>query len=165
MPRTDRLVALRVPLRVVVVLTAATALWTCEVLYPDPSPVSEAGLGCVDADSDPSQTVSWRNDLEAAIIQRPRSAGTGCSCHLPTFATPTGIQMSGLDLESYGSMSQGGFHSRSNIVVAGHPCASVLYLKLVAPPFGARMPRMGGYLSPRETALFHDWIAEGAHDY
>jgi hypothetical protein len=60
----------------------------------------------------------------------------------------------------------GGFHSGAQIVVAGDPCASIMYQKLSdAPPFGSRMPLNGPpFWTDDELQLLHDWIAEGASD-
>lgn len=116
---------------------------------------------CSDADTHPATSVSFAGDIRPLI---DRQMG-GCGCHLPTSAGPA-IQISGLDMSSLSSLRAGGRNSGNRIVVAGQPCASILYLKLdTAPPFGSRMPLNGPpFWTPDELNLLHDWITEGALD-
>ena len=119
---------------------------------------------CRSEDSDPATTVSFSKDI-LPLFQRSGSLG-GCSCHQPSNRSTTGIEQSGLSLENYASLMRGGNTSRSNIVVAGEPCASVIVQKVSnAPPTGARMPPGGPpFMTPDEIGLLRDWIAEGADD-
>jgi hypothetical protein len=120
--------------------------------------------GCEGGDSDPATDVSFALDLRP-LMNRPRGEA-GCSCHTPTNGTPSGIALGGLDLGTFQELRQGGFHSGTEIIVPGDPCASILMEKISStPPFGARMPLDGApYLAPEEIQMFHDWIAEGALD-
>ena len=119
---------------------------------------------CSPEDSDPRYDVSFSEDV-FPLLER-MSPEPGCGCHMPMSRRPIGIENSGLNLGSYGSLMRGGTTSGADIVVPGDPCASILVQKVSsAPPFGARMPSNGPpYLSNAERALIADWIAEGAHD-
>jgi hypothetical protein len=146
--------------RALAAIAAAAALGAggCS-LEPDVGPLL-AGV-CNDTDSNPNRSVSFAADIRP-LLDRPMA---GCSCHMPL---PGGAgqatQLSGLSLSSYASLREGGINSGSQVVIAGEPCASILYQKLSdAPPFGSRMPLTGPpFLTPDELALIHDWIAEGA---
>ncbi|MCH7946322.1 MAG: putative Ig domain-containing protein [candidate division Zixibacteria bacterium] len=51
------------------------------------------------------------------------------------------------------------------VVVAGNASSSNLYLKTTTnPPFNARMPLTGGFLSTTQQNLIRDWINQGALD-
>lgn len=117
------------------------------------------GAGCANAVEHPDPTVSFSTDLQRGVFERARCN----NCHT---GDGIGVTQSGLDLSSYSSLRTGGGRSGANIVVAGTPCASILYQKLgAAPPFGRRMPYDGPpYLTTTELQLVHDWIAEGARD-
>jgi len=130
-------------------------------LTPDVGP--RLAGSCDNTDSRPDTPVSFRAQIRPLV---GRSMG-GCGCHLPTSGSPgTGTQLSGLDLSSFDAVRDGGMISGDRIVVAGDPCASVLYQKLTdAPPFGSRMPLNGPpFFNADELRLVHDWIAEGAND-
>ncbi|TMQ02218.1 MAG: hypothetical protein E6J90_24450 [Deltaproteobacteria bacterium] len=118
--------------------------------------------GCDDAAIRPG-TVSFRAAIRPLIS---RMMG-GCGCHLPSAGgAGTGTQISGLDLSSFDALREGGLISGEQVVVAGSPCTSILYLKLsLSPPFGSRMPLNGPpYFTDDELRLVHDWIAQGAGD-
>jgi hypothetical protein len=135
-------------------------LYAC-ALKPDVGPL--LGSSCDNADTLPGTSVSFARDVRPLMV---RSKG-GCSCHMPgSGGSSIGTQISGLDLTSLASLRVGGYDSGSRIVVAGQPCASILYQKLsIAPPFGARMPFDGPpFWSTDELRLLHDWIAQGAND-
>ena len=128
-------------------------------LAPDVGPLLPSA--CSDADGQPGSTVSFAAQIRP-ILDRPMA---GCSCHLPAAGEPgTATQQSGLSLGSYASLREGGTNSGPQIVIAGQPCASILYQKVSdAPPFGSRMPLSGPpFLTSDELQLLHDWIAEGA---
>jgi hypothetical protein len=145
--------------RAVLLGLALAALAAC--LAPDVGPPL-AGV-CSNADTQPDVPVSFATQIRPLLN---RSTG-GCSCHMPTSGGPgTAIQLSGLNLGSLSSLRAGGLTSGARIVVAGEPCASILYQKVdEAPPFGSRMP-LGGppFFTEQELDLLHDWIAEGAAD-
>ena len=139
---------------------ASSAIGAC-ALEPDVGPLL-AGR-CSDADTNPQVSVSFAAEVRP-LINRGIGAG-GCSCHLQFPSGPgPGIQLAGLDLSSMMALREGGVSSGPQIVVAGQPCASILFQKVSdAPPFGSRMPLDGPpFLTPAEVALIHDWIAEGA---
>jgi hypothetical protein len=143
-----------------IALLAALAAGGC-TLAPDVGP-RLAGT-CDDTDSNPGTPVSFSTSIRPLIS---RLMG-GCGCHLPTpNGDGVGTQISGLNLSSLSSLRRGGLNSGAKVVIAGEPCASIMYQKLSdAPPFGSRMPLNGPpYWSPDELQLLHDWIAEGAND-
>lgn len=141
-------------------LAAALAAGGCS-LEPDVGP-RLAGT-CDDSDGHPGKPVSFLSDIRPLIF-RPMG---GCGCHLPTpNGDGVGTQISGLNLSSLSTLRMGGINSGAKVIVAGEPCASIMYQKLSdAPPFGSRMPLNGPpYWTPDELQLLHDWIAEGAKD-
>ena len=115
---------------------------------------------CDDVDSDPDTDVGFTTGV------LPILEGTGrcTTCHTPTGKTPFGLDTSNLDLSTRETLLAGGTRSGVQIVVAGHPCASVLVQKLgQSPPFGARMPLDAPpFLTADELQRIADWIAEGA---
>lgn len=119
---------------------------------------------CKSQDSDPARNVSFTDDL-LPLFQRSGTQG-GCSCHQPSNRATPGIDQSGLSLENYRTLLQGGTNSHDTIVVPGDPCASLIVQKVgSAPPVGQRMPPGGPpFMTPDEIALLSDWIYEGAHD-
>jgi hypothetical protein len=119
---------------------------------------------CRPEDSDPTTEVKFKEQI-LPLFQRSGSQG-GCTCHQPSNRSTPGIDMSGLSLLSYATLMRGGNTSRSNIVIPGDPCGSVIVQKVSnAPPTGARMPPGGPpFMTPEEISLLRDWIAEGAHD-
>jgi hypothetical protein len=130
-------------------------------LEPDVGP-RLAGV-CDNTDSNPSTSVSFAMDIRPLIA---RQTG-GCSCHLPSSTgAGAGTLLSGLDLSSFMSLRAGGANSGAKVVVAGEPCASIMYQKLSdSPPFGSRMPLNGPpFFTVDQLRLLHDWIAEGAAD-
>lgn len=132
----------------------------CEL---EPDVGAEVHARCSDEDSDPERAVRFSRDVLQGIF----AGSGGClSCHDPAAESRQGVTLGGLDLTSYDALLQGGVNSGTDIVVAGQPCRSVLFLKLGAgPPFGARMPASGPpFLSDEDIAVIHDWIAEGARE-
>lgn len=144
-------------------VSTTTALGGCLAdLEPD---VGDLRAGtCQSEDSDPTRSVSYKEDI-LPIFQRSGLLG-GCTCHQPANRSTSGIDQSGLNLLNYATLRRGGNSSHSTIVIPGDPCASVIVQKVSsAPPFGARMPPGGPpFMTPEEIGLLRDWIAEGAHD-
>jgi hypothetical protein len=141
---------------------AALATASACALEPDVGPLLAGS--CSDTDTHPDRVVSFAAQIRP-ILDRPMA---GCSCHMPLPGGPgMATQLSGLSLSSYASLREGGVNSGSQIVIAGQPCASILYQKVSdAPPFGSRMPLTGPpFLTSDELALIHDWIAEGAANH
>lgn len=115
---------------------------------------------CFNDDSDPDKEVEFAEVL--AIISRAK-AESGCTCHDPGDADPSGFRTTGLDLTTYGAILEGS--NGGAVVVPSQPCESLLYRKVTSSPgIGERMPRSGApFLSDEDQMLIHDWIAEGAN--
>ena len=66
--------------------------------------VGERTPQCVDTDSDPSRTVSFKDDLRP--LMNGDLAGTkGCAnCHFESRGTRQGLEQTGLNLETLGTM-------------------------------------------------------------
>jgi hypothetical protein len=123
---------------------------------PDP-PMHDAGPSCGIKDSNPASDVSFEDDIWPILAR--------CSCHDPAADETFGIDESGLQITSYGTLRLGGDNTGSRIVIAGNPCDSIMLQKLSeTPPFGERMPNGGPYLTLAERTLLADWIVEGAKD-
>jgi hypothetical protein len=138
-----------------------TAIAGCAPLEPDVGRLL-AGT-CDDTDTNPGVDVSFSADIRTILSRSPG----GCSCHVPTSGDlGAATLIVGLNLGSLESLREGGVTSGERIVVAGEPCASIMYQKVSeAPPFGSRMPLNGPpYLSVEDRQRLHDWIAEGAID-
>jgi hypothetical protein len=112
---------------------------------------------CKNEDKHDDQAVSFKDDILPMLEM-------GCGCHDPKKGG-SAIDLVGFSVENYGKVMRGGANSADEIVIPSMPCESVLLQKLdESPPFGARMPSFGPYLTHQERDLIHDWIAEGAHD-
>ena len=102
------------------------------------------------------------------LMNRPGKgdpSGRGCkSCHYRTEANHTGLDLSGFDLTTLGSLRRGGGSSGRRIVVAGKPAESVIVQVLKGTyAYAARMPKNGmPYWSDAEIELVENWIADGA---
>ena len=102
------------------------------------------------------------------LMNRPGKgdpSGRGCkSCHYRTEANHTGLDFSGLDLTTLGSLRRGGGSSGRRIVVAGKPGESVIVQVLEGTyPYANRMPKNGmPYWSVDEILIVRSWIADGA---
>jgi len=129
---------------------------------PEPDLGEPLAGGCVAADSDPENDVSFAHDVRPLFDRGMGEAG--CSCH----NSPTGIgaMLGGLELSSLARLRRGGFTTGAQIVVPGDPCRSYLVQKVsLSPPWGSRMPLNGPpYLTDEEIQLISDWIFEGARD-
>ncbi|RME20983.1 MAG: hypothetical protein D6800_12600, partial [Candidatus Zixiibacteriota bacterium] len=101
-------------------------------------------------------TVSFATDIQPILQSR-------CAvsfCHGSGF-TSGGMTMGGATYNEI--ISASGFHGP--IVVGGDASQSNLYLKTTStPPFGARMPFGGPFLTTEQQNLIRDWINEGAQD-
>jgi hypothetical protein len=132
---------------------AAVAGGCIDALDPKTGPAIAAR--CVDDDSDPGASVSFAKDIQPIFDMRCKF------CHYPTGGAPIGLETTGLDLSSHAAVLAGA--AAGPVVVAGQPCASILYEKVSpGPPFGSRMPLNGPpFLTDAQLQLIHDWIAEG----
>ncbi len=163
----------------------ATTPLACSSLAPEVGAERPAcDAGCADAASttdgsnpadagadgtasvDGAPLVSFARDLRPIVDRLPGDPrGPGCaSCHYRSAADPIGIQRSGLDMTTLGSLRLGGTTSRTTIVIGGRPDDSAIVQKLRGTYFtGKRMPYNGPpYLTNAEVQLFADWIAQGA---
>lgn len=140
--------------------TVAPSMGACSSIEPE---VGELITACVDSDSDPNTKVSFKDQI------RPLMDGTfadpePCSnCHYATRGLMGGLNESGLNLETLGSLRKGGRQTADDIIVAGQPCKSVIVQKLKGTYAGPRMPKGGPYWTAAQTQLMIDWIAEGAN--
>jgi len=150
------------PYRAVLVLVSV-ALASAACIEPyEPEVGQLQSAPCSNDDLDPSNDVSFRDEIIPQILL---PAGVGClQCHAPDAPTPLGFEVSGLDLSSYASAARGGANSDGTAIIPGQPCQSIMFQKVSAgPPFGGRMPLSGPpFLSQQQLDLVHDWIAEGA---
>ena len=128
-----------------------------DAIGPDVGPLHQPEPTC-DDDSDPVHDVSFSTDIVGGVFSR-----AGCPrCHT---GGGDGVQQSGFDISTYGSLRAGGTRSGAGIVLDGKPCTSVLFEKVgPSPPYGQRMPRDGSPISAADQLLIHDWISEGARD-
>ncbi|MET0387778.1 MAG: c-type cytochrome domain-containing protein, partial [Polyangiales bacterium] len=119
---------------------------------------------CKPRDSDPTRDVSFKDNV-LPLFQKAGNQG-GCSCHQPSNRATPGIDQSGLNLENFRTLMQGGTNSRDTIVTPGDPCTSLIVQKVSsAPPTGQRMPPGGPpFMTPDQIAVLSDWIYEGARD-
>ncbi len=149
-------------LRVVVMAASVGLIGTLSCSALD-AKVGDRTPGCSDTDSDPTKSVSFKNDLRP--LMNGAVAGTkGCAnCHYQSQGTRQGLEQVGLNLETLGTMRKGGVNTAGNVIVPKSPCNSFVVQKLQGTaPIGAQMPKDGPYWGPREVQLMIDWIAEGA---
>ncbi|HEX4513362.1 MAG TPA: hypothetical protein VH054_07495 [Polyangiaceae bacterium] len=127
----------------------AAALVGCSAFDPDvgdPSPPIDAG-----------PPVVFSRDI------RPMLDKSCKRCHYSTQATHIGLDGSGLDLATLGSLRRGGNDTHLNIVVPYAPEGSALVLKLQGTfTEGVRMPKYGPYWTDDQIAVVATWIAQGA---
>lgn len=117
-------------------------------------PLSAQARACTAEDSNPNEDVSFQ--VLVTEVLEPR-----CSCH--TISGGLGQVVGRLNLAEYDAALAGGVRSGDETVVPGDPCGSALYQKTTdAPPFGAKMPFDGTFLSADEQQMIIDWIADGA---
>jgi hypothetical protein len=77
-------------------------------------------------------------------------------CHLAENDNPSQLSM-----DTYELLMKGGEHG--DIVIAGKPERSNLYIKLLPdPPFGKQMARNRRRLTEEELKVIFDWIKQGA---
>lgn len=134
----------------------AVGLLGCEGFVPDLGP-AQPGAVCAPVDSDPSTPVTFA-DVQAAVLD-PYCR----DCHAPDTPGNIGFATTGLRLGSHVDLLAGGVDGDA-VIVAGDPCSSLLWRKLVgAGNVGSRMPLGGDALAPAQIQLVADWIVEGAH--
>lgn len=131
----------------------------CSAIEPE---VGARLVACVDADSDPNTTVSFKDKIRPLMDGVIPGPAPCANCHYHSRGLMGGLQTTGLDLETLGLLRKGGFRTAGNIVVPGRPCESAIVQKLNGTFAGARMPKDGPYWTPEQVQLVIDWIAEGA---
>ena len=121
----------------------------CSAFEPDvgdPSPPIDAGAPIV-----------FSRDI------RPMLDKSCKVCHYSTEQSHIGLDGSGLDLATLGSLRRGGNDTHQNIVVPYAPEGSALVLKLEGTfSEGVRMPKYGPYWTDDQIAVVATWIAQGA---
>jgi hypothetical protein len=139
----------------------APTILACSSIEPE---VGERLSACVDADSDPNVTVTFKDDIRP-LMNGAIPGPTPCAnCHYHSRGLMGGLRDTGLDLETLGSLKKGGHRTLDDIVVPGQPCKSAIVQKLKGTySAGARMPKDGPYWTAQQTQLMIDWIAEGAN--
>ncbi len=131
----------------------------CTVFQPE---VGERLAPCVDADSNPNATVSFKDQIRP-LMQGAHGARPCGDCHVEGKNTQEGFIATHLDLSSLGKLRKGGVNTADDIIVKGSPCKSAIVGKLRGTYDGARMPKGGPYWPPEDIQLMMDWIAEGAN--
>jgi hypothetical protein len=143
-----------------VIFVAMIVVAGCVGLQPE---TGDRLSSCSDADSDPTKTVSFKDQIRPMISgQVPGVRGCG-SCHYPTGDRRDGLNAVNMNLATLGDLERGGTNTAGRTVIPGKPCDSALVQKLRGTfAGGARMPRGGPYWEPAQIQLVIDWIAEGA---
>ncbi len=125
------------------------ALVSCSALDPD--------VGGASPPIDAGPPVVFGRDI------RPMLDKSCKSCHYSTQTSHIGLDGSGLDLSTLGSLRRGGDDTHQNIVVPYAPEGSALVLKLQGTfTEGVRMPKYGPYWTDDQIAVVATWIAQGA---
>ncbi len=124
------------------------------------------GEGGVHLDAGLDAQVSFALDIRPLMDRhKDDPTGPGCrDCHYNTSPSPTGLELTGLDLTTLGSLRKGGENTGTNIVVPGDPDKSDIIQKLRGTfPIGQRMPQSGPpYWTDAQINLVATWIAQGA---
>lgn len=140
----------------------APAILACSSIEPE---VGERLSACVDSDSDPNVTVSFKAQIRPLMDGTFATPKPCMNCHYPSPSRGTmeGLNRTGLNLETLGTLRKGGVHTADDIVVPGQPCKSAIVQKLKGTYADARMPKDGPYWNAQQLQLMIDWIAEGAN--
>jgi hypothetical protein len=144
----------------VIVSALAPSMAACSGLEPE---VGERLVACVDADSDPNATVSFKDKIRPLMDGTFATPRPCADCHYASRGTREGLDATGFNLETLGSLRKGGIHTGGDIVVPGQPCKSAIVQKLKGTYANARMPKGGPYWDAQQLQLMIDWIAEGAN--
>ena len=153
-------------------ITAGATSITIQVSTTDDAEINEARTMSLQISSPANATISkssgqgtiWDNDgSRFSTDVQPIIQTAGClaaGCH-------GGSSVSGgmnLGSATYAQvLAASGTHGK--IVMAGDASSSNMYLKVTdTPPFGARMPFGGPYLSTTQINLIRDWIDQGAQN-
>jgi hypothetical protein len=111
--------------------------------------------------------VSFKLQIRPLLANGSRDMPKGCKgCHYRTEANHTGVDLSGLDLSTLGSLRKGGGSSGKRIVIPGKPNDSVLIQALKGRyQFSGQMPKNGPFWNESDQdyiGLVETWITEGA---
>jgi len=147
------------PGRTLTAVLALTALAAASCSELDPK-VGDVAVQCVDADSDPARTVDFATQIRPIMNGLPGGPRPCADCHYGSRASHEGLDQTGLDLETLGSLRKGA--RGEEVVVPGSPCKSKIVAKLRGTADKARMPKGGPFWSDAQIQLVSDWIAEGA---
>jgi hypothetical protein len=131
----------------------------CSAVQPE---VGERLTACVDADSNPDVKVVFKDSIRPLIAGKVPGPKPCANCHYHSSGTREGLDETGFDLETLGSLRMGGRRTFDDIVVPGQPCKSAIVQKLKGTYLDARMPKGGPYWDQEQIQLMIDWIAEGA---
>jgi hypothetical protein len=131
----------------------------CTVIQPE---VGERLTACVDADSNPNEKVVFKDKIRPLINGTIPGPKPCANCHYHSSGSKEGLDATGFDLETLGSLKNGGRRTFDDIVVPGQPCKSAIVQKLKGTYEGGRMPKGGPYWTAEQIQLMIDWIAEGA---
>jgi hypothetical protein len=141
-------------------LVAAAALApACSSVEPE---VGARLTACVDADSNPAVTVSFKEQIRPIMAGKVPGPKPCSMCHSPAGGTMEGLIATGFDVHTLGNIRKGGRNTFDDIIVPGHPCQSAIVQKLKGTYGDARMPKGGPYWTEEQLQLMIDWIAEGA---
>ena len=142
------------------VTALAASIIACSAVQPE---VGEPLAKCVDVDSDPNVTVSFKDQIRPLMNGTFASPRPCMDCHYASRGTMEGLAATGFDLETLGTLRKGGRRTFDDIVVPGQPCKSAIVQKIKGTYEGARMPKGGPYWNAQQIQLMIDWIAEGAN--
>lgn len=110
--------------------------------------------------------VSFARDIRPLMNRSDTDpTGHGCkTCHYKGNPPAIGVALSGLNMESLGTLRLGGSTSGSQVVVPGKPEESAIVKKLRGTYFyGTRMPKDGpAFWTEEQINLMEKWIREGA---
>jgi hypothetical protein len=112
-----------------------------------------AGDGDGDAPADDDEPVAAGCD-EAPALLEAKCGNVGCHADLQTAGD---VDLITEPLDSRLAEQEGTCDSTFKVVVPGDAQASMLYLKLTAPPCGGKMP-IGGTLTDDEIKCVENWI-------
>jgi hypothetical protein len=144
----------------VIVASLAPSTFACSTIEPE---VGERLAACVDADSDPNVTVSFKDQIRPLMDGTFATPRPCMDCHYASRGTMEGLAATGFNLETLGTLRKGGRNTFDDIVVPGQPCKSAIVQKIKGTYADARMPKGGPYWNAGQIQLMIDWIAEGAN--
>lgn len=146
-------------MRLAIVLFAG-ALSSCTVIEPE---VGDRLTQCVDADSDPAHTVSFKDQIRPIMNGAVPGPKPCVNCHVPNVNLHEGFDATHFDISTLATIRKGGINTADDILVPGKPCSSAIVQKIRGTYHdGVRMPKGGPYWDDQQTQLIMDWVFEGA---